>query len=319
MSRNRCRVGIFWFGGTRSTAAAFLFSIFGMLKLPKAAVSASPAEKLNVHFARRFGWRRSLHSFAETSRFSRRRGRLCYFNRPHLSRLHRQTKQKSDSGLSVPRFGFYGLPHAHAHTHTDGPGHQSAFAVAQAVPKRFCSRLTKKTVPKEQLALESRKTQNNPLYNEFWENLKPLRKGCMKLLSEAVPKTDRTLSVWPSFRNVHLPFTFRPNSSGWSLPLLDPATMGLGIITTAALLGRFHHRSPGWCFNHQALHGRTRIDLLKTSILSCRGTIYAETFHRWAANRNGRRGDSAYVWGTGTCCYVNREFNWLIGCEDCWS
>ncbi len=31
-----------------ATAAAFLFSIFGMLKLPKAAVSASPAKKFNV-------------------------------------------------------------------------------------------------------------------------------------------------------------------------------------------------------------------------------------------------------------------------------
>lgn len=31
-----------------SMAAAFLFSIFGMLKLPKAAVSASPAKKFNV-------------------------------------------------------------------------------------------------------------------------------------------------------------------------------------------------------------------------------------------------------------------------------
>ncbi len=31
-----------------ATAAAFIFSIFGMLKLPKAAVSASPAKKFNV-------------------------------------------------------------------------------------------------------------------------------------------------------------------------------------------------------------------------------------------------------------------------------
>lgn len=31
-----------------ATAAAFLFSLFGMLKLPKAAVSASPAKKFNV-------------------------------------------------------------------------------------------------------------------------------------------------------------------------------------------------------------------------------------------------------------------------------
>jgi Rieske Fe-S protein len=32
-----------------ATAAAFIFSIFGMLKLPKAAVSASPAKKFNVN------------------------------------------------------------------------------------------------------------------------------------------------------------------------------------------------------------------------------------------------------------------------------
>lgn len=31
-----------------ATAVAFLFSIFGMLKLPKAAVSASPAKKFNL-------------------------------------------------------------------------------------------------------------------------------------------------------------------------------------------------------------------------------------------------------------------------------
>lgn len=31
-----------------SAAAAFLFSVFGMLRLPKAAVSASPAKKFNV-------------------------------------------------------------------------------------------------------------------------------------------------------------------------------------------------------------------------------------------------------------------------------
>ena len=34
--------------GLAATAAALLFSIFGMLKLPKAAVSASPSKKFNV-------------------------------------------------------------------------------------------------------------------------------------------------------------------------------------------------------------------------------------------------------------------------------